>query len=604
MRCFIFFTLLFIFFLFSGCANSTQTLNDDKPGEDTDVEIPDSDTNTVFGEITLNPSGNIPLSAEIELLDNSVKEVRVTVKDPEEKSDFVRVYDLKSSEERPISIPVLGLFPDMANQVELEAFGEEGDSVGTKIFEITTPPLPRDFPEVYLSGEIDSGWTIVNWLRTPRSRPEMNAMAVDESGRIRWFTDFPFPAVFPLRIKDGNIYLSDGNEMIYKFDFMGFEQNSWDISEFGYAEIHHDIFIKDDGNILVAASKKDDVWSYDSIIEIDPVKNALRGTWDLKTVFPDVCDLYHDIPLTDPGNPVDGANAPIHNNAVWHDPVDNSIIVSSQRSGIAKITHSGYLKWFLAPGITAYIDDHDGDGMSDSLVDGYDPDDNLSRVGDFRGENYTADRMPIAGKPHEAYSSLDFRYQEFIPAPLDKNGDFITEEEVIMGFSSHDDFSWPFRPHSPVILENGNIMLFDNGLARNFSFPPISASHYSRAVEYKIVPDSENGGYGGTIQQIWEYVIEEEPSWYGFSPVVSNVDKLENGNRLIVSGSLGSSFIPSMLRPMYGEGPVGALVIEVDPDLNIEKNRLFFKRFVDEEYVVTEFSIYRAHRFELVVKVK
>ena len=80
-------------------------------------------------------------------------------------------------------------------------------------------------------------------------------------------------------------------------------------------------------------------------------------------------------------------------------------------------------------------------------------------------------------------------------------------------------------------------MMFDNGLARNFSFPPISQNHYSRVVEYKIVPDKD--GYGGTIQQIWEYKLESDPMWYAMSLIVSSALELENGNRLITSGSIG-----------------------------------------------------------------
>ncbi|HDT11758.1 MAG TPA: hypothetical protein ENN58_03365, partial [bacterium] len=539
--------LVFVSFMFvflGGCSNSTQKPVSDSDVERDDIESFDSDQDPVFGEIVQNPSGNVPLSAEIELFTDGISEVEVEVHDIiEEVSSFLRKYEIGSFDQEIFHIPVVGLFPDHKNRVTVKVFDDEGKIIEKNEFEIETDKLPYDFPEVTVSGDIESGWTIVNYLRTPRSRPEMNAMAVDEFGRIRWFTDMPYPAVFPIRLHNGYIYLSDGADILYKYDFMGFEKGKWDVSEFGFTEIHHDIFIKNDGNILLAVSKIDDGWSYDRIIEIDPEKNTLRGTWDLKTIFPDVCDLYHDIPMTEAGNPQNGANAPIHNNAVWHDPSDDSLIIASQRSGVAKLTHSGYLKWFLAPHITAYIDDADGDGMSDSLADGYDPDDHSTMIGDFKGENYTEDRMPIAGKPHEVYSSFDFRYQEFLLDPLDREGNLIEDEEILMGFANHKDFVWPFRVHSPVILENGNMMLFDNGLARNFSFPPISSEHYSRAVEFKIISD-ESDGYGGTVEQVWEYVVEESPLWYGFSPVVSNVEELENGNRLVVSGSLGSSFIP------------------------------------------------------------
>jgi arylsulfate sulfotransferase len=594
MKGFPWFFILF-FLVFAGCGSSSNDIQDDSDKDyDSDYETTDDDL--IFGEITVNPSGNIPLSAEIEVLSDSVAKVEVSVADIIEGRDpFVRVYNVGSENERFIS--VLGLFPDYENVITFKAYDSQSDILDESDFTVTTDPLPEDFPVVTLTGEIESGWTIVNWLKTPRSRPEMYALAVDELGRTRWFTDFPFAVVFPFKLRGENLYVSDGDEMLYKFDFMGFEKEKWDVSQFGFHEIHHDFVFKDDGNILLAVSKIDDGWSYDRMIEIDPEKNTLRGTWDLKKVFPDVPDLYNDVPMIEEGNPKSGANAPVHHNAIMYDPSDNSMLLSSQRSGIAKITHSGYLKWLLAPQITAYIDDEDGDGISDSYMENYDPDNPAVNIGDFKGENYIHDRMPIAGKPHEVYSNFDFRYQEFLLDPLDKDGNPIDDDEVVMGFANNDDFAWPFRPHSPVILNSGNIMLFDNGLTRNFTFPPFSPNHYSRAVEYEIVPDPTDG-YGGTIRQVWDFVIEEDPLWYGFSPVVSNVEELQNGNRLIVSGSLGSGFYPDVLRQMYGDGPVGALIIEVDPSDSSEKNRLLFERIKGEEQI-PEFSIYRAYRFEL-----
>jgi len=55
---------------------------------------------------------------------------------------------------------------------------------------------------------------------------------------------------------------------------------------------------------------------------------------------------------------------------------------------------------------------------------------------------------------------------------------------------------------------------------------------------------------------------------------------------------------------LYGDGPVGALIVEVDPKDNTELNQLFFKRYIDDEYPNTQFSAYRAYRFELSAKLR
>ncbi|MGI6393334.1 MAG: aryl-sulfate sulfotransferase [bacterium] len=593
--------LIFLFVV--GCGNSKkeeQNGDDDKNGKaDSNVEdeTNDNDGDEIFEDVVLNPSGNIPLSAGVSISSDKVAKVIVFVKDIDGVTrDFEKEY-LVGEESKEVMIPVLGLFPDFENRVVLKAFDKEEKVIAEKEFKIKTDKLPKNFPEVELDGKIESGWTILNWLFTPRERPEMAFIAVDQSGRIRWYSDFPYPAAFPLTLHGDYIYTSDGENTLYKYDFMGFELGKWGVEQHGFTKIHHEIVIKDDGNIILGVSKIDSPWIEDWMIEINPATNQLRATWDLNKTFPDVCDLFHDVPLSAGGDPTGQANDPVHQNSAWYNSEDNSIIVGSQRSGIAKMTHSGYLKWFLTPHIVALIDDENRDGRSDSLLDGYDENDLETKVGDFKGDKYVYDRMPIAGKPFEAYSDFDFRYQEFLLTPLDKKGKEITDLEVLNGFIDHEDFAWPFRPHSPTILKNGNLMIFDNGLARNFKYPPVFPDFYSRAVEYEIVPDKD--GYGGTIKQVWEHILENDPMWYSMAIVVSNASELENGNRLIAAGSLGTSFIPDLLRPLYGEGPIGALIVEVNPADNTELNAMRFKRYIDDDYPNPQFSAYRAYRFEL-----
>ena len=599
--------LLMIFMLFiTSCGDKLNTPADNENGDaDTDTVTDeeqdnqsDNDSWDYFEEPVINPSGNIPLSASVDLwLIKSPASVSVSIKDIDGKSeDFIREYSLEGLSDWA-SIPVLGLFPDHENTVTLKALDKEGGVIIEKEFKIKTSALPDDFPVVTMEGTIDSGWTIVNWSRTPNSRPELIGIALDELGRIRWYTDFPFPAAFPITLNGNTFYTSDGGDNLYHFDFMGNQLETWDVSTLGFNGIHHEIFIKDDGNLILGVNKKDSDWIEDRMIEINPVTDQLRGTWDLNRTFPDVCDLYNDIPLTSTETP-GTTNDPIHNNGAWYDPDDDTLLIGSQRSGIGLLTHSGYLKWFLAPHITAYIDDADNDGLSDSLVDGYDAEDPATRVGDFKGAGYINDRMPIAGKPYEDYAQLDWKYPEFLLTPLDKNGDEITDPDVLKGFKDHEDFAWPFRAHTPAVLKNGNIMVFDNGLGRNFSYPPLSPNHYSRVVEYKIVSDKSDG-YGGTIQQVWEFVFEADPMWYAYSPVVGGAFELENGNILAVSGSLGTAFLPEILMNMYGNGPFGALVVEIDKETAEELNRLSFERVIDADHQNTEFSIYRANRFEL-----
>ena len=76
-------------------------------------------------------------------------------------------------------------------------------------------------------------------------------------------------------------------------------------------------------------------------------------------------------------------------------------------------------------------------------------------------------------------------------------------------------------------LPNGNLFIFDNGFNRNFGS---GTSNYSRAVEYRIDESAME------VRQIWEYGSERGSELY--SPIISDVDLLENSNRLMTSGIL------------------------------------------------------------------
>ncbi len=93
------------------------------------------------------------------------------------------------------------------------------------------------------------------------------------------------------------------------------------------------------------------------------------------------------------------------------------------------------------------------------------------------------------------------------------------------------EFRWKWGPgeishqHYPTMLENGNILLFDNGSHR-----PGQAVPYSRVIE--VNPK--------TNRIEWEY--KGGPPLSFFSPVISSAERLPNGNTLICEGSTGRLF--------------------------------------------------------------
>jgi len=80
--------------------------------------------------------------------------------------------------------------------------------------------------------------------------------------------------------------------------------------------------------------------------------------------------------------------------------------------------------------------------------------------------------------------------------------------------------------HAPTVLDNGNILLFDNGAHRQDG----SLISYSRVVEINPV----------TNKIVWEYKGDPPQSYY--SALISNCQRLPNGNTLICEGLKGRVF--------------------------------------------------------------
>ena len=79
--------------------------------------------------------------------------------------------------------------------------------------------------------------------------------------------------------------------------------------------------------------------------------------------------------------------------------------------------------------------------------------------------------------------------------------------------------------HAIKVLNNGNLMLFDNG---NYNDPVLS-----RCLEFQI----ENDGNEFIFNKIWEHVLPVEY----YSSKLGDCDRLPNGNSLLASGAIGYS---------------------------------------------------------------
>ncbi len=427
--------------------------------------------------IQLNPSGFGPLSALLNVTMPVKGKIKFRVMGRNgSASDISHALSPVSKVHR---LNVFGLYGNHENTVEVSFLDNNGNERIKNSIVLKTDPLPQKLPlievDIAKREEMDGGLTLVSYrgLGVP-----FMPFIMDSFGEIRWYLDY---AEHPLlnriayecgieRLRNGNLYFGDvSNHAVFEIDFHGQVLKSWDFE--GYT-FHHNVIEKPNGNFLVAASKNTSqhlngkTTINDIILEIDRANGSIVKEWDLKQCL----DENRTVWMNNLGNATVNW---LHNNGLYYDENDDSIIITARFQGAMKITADNRLKWILAPHLD-WGSDRNGIDLNTKLLQ-----------------------------------------------PLDQNNQPIQDQDVLDGKTNHQDFEWAWYPHSPLVKSADSFMFFDNGDTRNYS----TSELYSRAVEYKI--DEENM----TIKQVWQY--GKERGIDGYSRIQSDVDFLSNKNNVL-----------------------------------------------------------------------
>jgi len=460
--------------------------------------------------VKVNPYGYAPLSALVSFSSTVSGKTVIIVKGKNgPSSDIEHTFN---DDGLSHSVPVIGLYADYANPVDIRLINNNGDTVAKASVSIQTGALPANLPtsivpDVLPTGKVEPG---INLVSNYSSLSPQIPLMVDNYGDIRWLLDYTtHPDLNKLsydngirRLRNGNFYFGDiSTDKIYEVDLLGKILNTWDLSTTGYI-FHHDINEKPDGNLIATVTKTGSTHTNgsgtieDYIVEIDRLTGSIKNTWDLKESL----DEYRNAQWDD-------SNDWIHVNAVLYDSTDNTILVSGRHQGVTKLSYDNKIKWILSA--------HKGWGTN------------------RRGEDLN----------------------QFLLTPLDANGNKISDTSVLNGYNNHPDFEWCWFQHSIIAIPNGDFMVFDNGDVRNYD---ASAARYSRAVEYKI--DAANM----TIQQKWQYGKERGLETY--SSIVSKVQYLPNTNHVL--------FCPGY--HVINNNGQGGKVVEIDYDTKQVVSELSF----------------------------
>jgi hypothetical protein len=478
----------------------------------------------------------------LQILDPSkVVGFQVVVKGQNGGKDFVRAYYPADAAERarldtsevPVAgfhVPVIGLYaptsvadvPHYSDVRILLDTADQGCFESTLRIGASLPTLGQSqyMPVVQTTIEapdrMEPGWTFAQLAvdyanKGPTSWTRF--FGYDEQGAIRW--EMSFPNLFnPLiRTRNGTFLLGTGSQLEELSDFgktlrvMNITDASGKTDEYW---MHHETLPLPNGHVLLSASISGGATIFDQILELDD-SGKIVWNMDLGKVFDPNRTTWLD--ANDPKRQWTDPKDWLHNNGLAYSAKDDTIIASGRFQGVAKLDRSGKLIWMLAP--------HRGWNNPQK--------EKLLTAVDANGNPYSADVQ---------------------------DGGAVASDGT---------FDWTWGQHSPTLLPNGDILVFDNGDSRQF----IGGWTYSRAVIYRV--DETNK----TVRQIWHYDLARGQS----SAYVSNTYQLPTtGNILIQSG----------VAPLYTDsngnttGPY-CHVKEVAPDGSL----VFESSFITGRYPVT-----------------
>jgi len=497
-------------------------------------------------DVIVDPYAINPLAAVANvrgLASADVRSVKVNVKGDGTSPPFAIVYAPDSVAYRTnwdssdlvyaqdgLHVPIIGLLPDVENHVDVSIETRHGESIAksltiptaleTDFFDVCHDCYPSITTTFSDPSRMEPGWTLVELNIGDGSRFRTRPLAFDATGRVRWMLKVEDPGdwIGPFsKSINGNI-LTGRFGRLYEFNKLG--RNVKVISFEGYSAHHEVLEIKEGpraSNLLVSVDESNVATIEDRILEFNRATGRIVHKWDLTSVL-------------DPSRRtlVDDAVDWLHNNGIAHSPVDDTIVISGRNQGVAKVDRAGRLLWLLAP---------------------------------HRGW-----QPPQTGRLLTAVDASGIPYADAV-------------QDGAENIKGGREFDWPWGQHSPQVLPNGDILLFDNGFKRHFdpNYSPVS-----RAVIYRIDESAM------TVRQIWEYGIDRGADY--FSPIISSTSlQPTTGHILIQPGIVGS----------WGRDS-GCIVSEVTRDgvIVFEANVHFANRHAQgTDWGGFDMS-YRAHRMQ------
>lgn len=294
-------------------------------------ELRDGDYTPENPLIKYNPYFISPLAAVMLFKTDEETAVTLTVRGKTKEADITHTFP-KAKEH---VLPVLGLYSDYENKVELRVYRK-----APHVFTIKTPDVfggetvcfsMKTTPE-YLQDNVI--------VETPAG--EQLAVAFDYAGDARWHLNVP--CIFDMkRVKNGHILIGTDRLIkmpyyvtgLYEMDMVGKVYKEYCLPG-GY---HHDEIELEDGNIISLTDDFTGSTVEDHAVLISRETGEILKTWDYRKFLKPGCSKSGSWSDEDW----------FHNNAVWYDKNTNSLTFSGRHiDAMVNIDFdSGELNWII-----------------------------------------------------------------------------------------------------------------------------------------------------------------------------------------------------------------------------------------------------------------
>ena len=416
-------------------------------------------------ELDSAPSEAVPLAAQVTFETNRPTTVGLEFDDGESRWSV----DTRVPAGTDHVVPILGMRPDRTHTVRVVVTDEDGGTARSEPMEITTEPLPDDFPpidvRISVPDRMEPGVTLLEPNYSPEDDSALDyrwLIAVDARGEVVWYYQAEHGVGDAQRLQNGHILYRAGNTHLYEIDMLGNLVSDWNSSmapadalgaesvHVARDTLHHEALETPSGNILAISTE---IRAYDGYPTSETDPNAPRATsnvvGDVLVEFTRQGQLIREIQLLD--------------------------LLDPYRIGYGSL--GGF--WTGTYGAEA----NSRDWTHSNGVE-------LDESGRY---------LLVSVRHQDAVVKIDLETEELVWILGDHDGWGPEWQHLLL--EPQGELMWPSHQHAPVYTPQGTILMFDNGnfRARPFDDPMAPAESFSRAVEYSV--DEENM----EVREVWSY---------------------------------------------------------------------------------------------------